>query len=365
MQDFDLIQKFGHEQVTFFTDKSSGLKAIIAIHDTTFGPALGGCRMLPYGSDEEALMDVLRLSQGMTYKAVAAGLKLGGGKAVIIGDAKKQKSPALFRAFGRCVNTLGGRYITAEDVGTDVNDMEYVHGETPFVTGIDPGHGGSGNPAPFTAFGTLQGIKAAVEHKLGKGLAGVRVALQGLGSVGWQLAGLLKEEGAVLIVTDVDKDKLDRARKELRVEEVVSPDEIYSVNADVFAPCALGAGVNDETISKMKFKVIAGAANNQLKELRHGEELHKRGILYAPDYVVNAGGLINVYVELEGYNKERSMRLCRNIYTNTKQVFEISEREGVPTHAAADRMVEMRLAEMGKVTPRFSTYSREKFDKRR
>lgn len=364
MQDYELIEKYGHEQVSFFYDKDTGLKAIIGIHSTTLGPALGGCRMWTYDSDEEALLDVLRLSQGMTYKAAAAGLKLGGGKAVIIGDAKKHKSDALFRTFGKCVNTLNGRYITAEDVGTDVNDMEYIRMETPYVTGIDKAQGGSGNPAPFTAYGVLQGLKAAVEFKMKTDLNKVRVAIQGLGQVGTFLAKQLKEEGAIIIGADIDEANIERARQEVEIDEIVKPEEIFDVSCDVFAPCALGSSINDKTIDQLKCKIVAGAANNQLKESRHGEILHEKGILYAPDYVINAGGLINVYVELEGYNKDRAMRLCRNIFTSTSQVFEISEKENLPPHAAANRMVERKLDQMSKVNPRFNTFPREKFDKR-
>jgi leucine dehydrogenase len=278
----------------------------------------------------------------------------------------KDKNEALFRTFGKAVNTLNGRYITAEDVGTSVHDMEWVHMETPFVTGVDQAVGGSGNPAPFTAFGTLQGMKAAVEYKLGaKSLKGVKVAMQGLGSVGWNLAKLLKDEGAVIIATDIDAERCERAKKEIGVDEIVKTDDIFGVSCDVFSPNALGASINDKTLDQLKCKVVCGAANNQLEDERHGVELTKRKILYSPDFVVNAGGLINVYVELEGYNAERSRNLCKTIYTNTKEVFMIAENEGIPTHLAADRLAEKRINAMAKVAPRFNTFSREKFDKRR
>lgn len=366
MEIFERVKGYGHEQVVFFQDKTSGLKAIVAIHDTTLGPALGGCRMWSYASDEEALIDVLRLSQGMTYKAAAAGLKLGGGKAVIIGDPKKDKSEILFRAFGKCVNTLNGRYITAEDVGTDVNDMEFIYMETPYVTGVDQALGGSGDPAPFTAYGVLQGMKASIEAKLRtSSFAGVKVAVQGLGHVGWHLTKLLRDEGATIIATDIDPEICAKAKKELGVAEIVDPNEIYDVTADVFAPCALGAIINDQTVERLKVKVVSGAANNQLKEDRHGEILARRKILYMPDYVINAGGLINVYVELEGYSRDRAIRLCRNIYYNCKTVYEISEKEGMPTYRAADRMVEKRIESISRIKPHFNTFPRGDFDKRR
>lgn len=366
MKYFETVESEGHEQVTFFYDRASGLKAIVAIHDTTLGPALGGTRMWPYKSEDEALTDVLRLSRGMTYKAAAAGLRLGGGKAVIIGDPKKDKSPALFRAFGKCVNTLGGRYITAEDVGTSVEDMEYVFEETRYVTGVDIAHGGSGDPSPFTAYGTLQGIKASVEHKLGKKeLKGLKVSIQGLGHVGHHLAGYLKKEGAVVFATDIDEDRCKRAKEESVVDEIVAPDEIYGLDVDVFAPCALGAVVNDQTLDQFRCSIITGAANNQLATLKHGDILQQKGILYAPDYVVNAGGLMNVYIELEGYSEVRARRICNGIFGNVMTVFKISDRDQVAPAIAADRMVEERLETMTRVAPHFNTFPKEKFDRRR
>jgi len=355
-----------HEQVSFFYEKESGLKAIVAIHSTTLGPALGGLRMWPYATDEEALVDVLRLSQGMTYKAAAAGLKLGGGKAVIIADPKKDKSDYLFRAFGKAVHSLGGRYITAEDVGTDVHDMETIRMETPFVTGVDRDHGGSGNPAPFTAYGTFMGLKAGVERKLGVTTTkGLTVAIQGMGNVGWELAKLLIDEGARIVATDIDDGRLEQAKAELGVHSVVKPNEIYSVDCDVFAPCALGAVINDETVEILKAKVIAGSSNNQLKEHRHGEILDKLGILYVPDYVLNAGGLINVYTELGVYSRTRSLRFCKKIYHNCNKVFDISERDGIPSFLAADRMAQERVEHFGRMKAHFNVYDREAFDKRK
>jgi len=366
MNYFNLKDFSGHEQVSFFYDAESGLKAIIAIHNTLLGPALGGVRMWNYATDEEALIDALRLSKGMTYKSAATGLKLGGGKAVIIGDPKKQKTELLMRTFGKAVQSLGGRYITAEDVGTDVQDMEYIRQETFFVTGIEKDHGGSGSPAPFTAFGVFQGLRAGVERKFKqKDLSGLTVAVQGLGNVGWELAKLLLEAKAKVIGADIDEKRAQAAKKELGVHEIVHVDEIYSVACDVFAPCALGAIINDNTIDKIKAKVIAGAANNQLKDAHHGDVLYKKGVLYVPDYILNAGGLINVYTELEGYSRTRSLRYCKRIYDNCHKVFDISEKEGKSTYLAADRMVEQRLSDISLLQNRFNTFNREAFDKRK
>jgi leucine dehydrogenase len=342
MDFFQQMVEMGHERVLFCSNPEVGLQAIIAVHSTVLGPGLGGCRMWPYGSTEEALTDVLRLSRGMTYKAAAAGLNLGGGKAVIIGDAKKDKTEELFRAFGRYVESLNGFYITAEDVGTGTEDMEVVHHETRWVTGLPPELGGGGDPSPVTAFGTLQGIKAAVQHLGDDSLKGRSVAVQGLGSVGYNLARFLRDEGAKVFGTDIDPETTARAREELGVE-IVPIDEILEVECDVVAPCALGAVINDDSIPKLRCRVVAGAANNQLKEDRHGQELHDRGILYAPDYVINAGGLINVYNELVGYNREVAMRMARGIFANMARLFEISRAQSIPTYLAADRLAEERI----------------------
>jgi leucine dehydrogenase len=305
--------------------------------------------MWPYKSMDEALTDVLRLSQGMTYKAAVAGLNLGGGKAVIVGDPKKDKSEALFRAFGQYVDSLGGLYITAEDVGTDMEDMELILTETRWVTGVSPAHGGSGDPSPVTAYGVLQGMKAAAlwrrrDANGDRPLDGKSVAIQGLGSVGLYLAGYLAEEGAKLFGCDIDPEATAEAASKHGVE-IVPPDEIYDVECDVFAPCALGAVLNDDTIPRLRCQLIAGAANNQLADgTRHGKELTDRGILYAPDFVINAGGLINVYNELTGeYNQDRALRMTRGIYLNLTRVFEIAEQEGIPTSNAADRVAEERI----------------------
>ncbi len=342
---FHQMAGMGHERVLFCSNPDVGLQAIIAVHSTVLGPGLGGVRMWPYPSMEEALTDVLRLSRGMTYKAAAAGLNLGGGKAVIIGDPKKDKSEALFRCFGEYVESLGGFYITAEDVGTDMEDMEVILTETRWVTGVSPAQGGGGDPSPVTAFGVLQGIKAAVRWTFGDAsLAGRSVAIQGLGSVGFHLATYLKEEGAKLFGADLDPDTCERARSELGVE-IVPVGEILQVPADVVAPCALGASLNDDTIPELRCRIVAGAANNQLAdEERHGRALADRGILYAPDFVLNAGGLISVYNELmTSYHRERAMRMTRGIYLNMMRVFEISRDEGIAPALAADRVAEERI----------------------
>jgi len=346
---FESISKTEHEEVVFCHNKDAGLKAIIAIHNTVLGPALGGTRMWPYATEQEALNDVLRLSRGMTYKAAVSGLNLGGGKAVIWGDPNKDKSEALFRAFGRFVNSLNGRYITAEDVGIDVNDMEYVLRETEYVTGVHQVHGGSGDPSPFTAYGTLQGLMAALNVKFGNEDVGkYSYAVQGVGHVGMEFVKLLHERGAKIFVTDINKDAVQRAVDEYGAE-AVGLDEIYDVPADIYSPTALGGTLNENTIDRIKAKVICGAANNQLANEAIGDELHRRGVLYAPDYAVNAGGLMNVSLEIDGYNRERAMRMLRTIYFNLGRIFEISQRDGIPTYRAADRMAEERITAIGKL----------------
>lgn len=353
MGPFELISKHGeHEEVLFCHDKNVGLKAIIAIHNTALGPALGGTRMWNYKSEEEALIDVLRLSKGMTYKAAAAGLNLGGGKAVIIGDPKTQKTEGLFRAFGHFVNSLNGKYITAEDVGTGVQDMEHVYMETPWVTGIPKDFGGSGDPSPYTAHGVLMGIKAAASEKFGSdSLKGMRIAVQGLGNVGSNLVKYLVEEGAQITVADIDMNRVKKCVDQFGAK-AVNVDEILSVDCDIQAPCAMGAIVNDQTIGQFKCKVIAGGANNQLAEPRHGDQLRELGILYAPDYVINAGGLMNVFVELEGYSPERAFEKTRKVYDNVKKVFEIAKRDNIGTHTAADRVAEERIQTIGRLKQR-------------
>ncbi len=341
---FEHLEKHDYEQLVFCQDRSSGLRAIIAIHDTTLGPALGGARMWTYASEVEAIEDALRLARGMTYKNAAAGLNLGGGKAVIIGDPRKDKSEALFRAFGRYIQGLNGRYITAEDVGTTVSDMDMVREETDFVTGISPEFGSSGNPSPVTAYGVYRGMKAAVKEVFGSdSLEGKVVAVQGIGNVAYALCRHLHEEGAKLIVTDINKEAVNRAVQEFNAA-AVDPKDIYSVECDIYSPCALGATLNDITIPKLKAKVIAGSANNQLKDSKHGDMLHEKGIVYAPDYIINAGGVINVADELYGYNRDRAMRKVETvIYHNIEKVIAISKRDQIPTYKAADRIAEERI----------------------
>ncbi|MFE4705840.1 branched-chain amino acid dehydrogenase [Peribacillus simplex] len=346
MEIFKYLEKYDYEQLLFCQDKQSGLKAIIAIHDTTLGPALGGTRMWTYASEEDAIEDALRLSRGMTYKNAAAGLNLGGGKTVIIGDPRKDKNEEMFRAFGRYIQGLNGRYITAEDVGTTVEDMDLIHEETDFVTGISPAFGSSGNPSPVTAYGVYRGMKAAAKEAFGTdSLEGKVVAVQGVGNVSYNLCRHLHEEGAQLIVTDINKESVARAVESFGAT-AVNPDEIYGVDCDIYAPCALGAVINDHTINQIKAKVIAGAANNQLKEPVHGDQIHEKGIIYAPDYVINAGGVINVADELLGYNRERALKKVETVYDTIERVIEIAKRDQIPTYKAADRMAEERIARM-------------------
>lgn len=340
------MEKYNYEQLVFCQDKDSGLKAIIAIHDTTLGPALGGLRMWPYATEEEAIEDALRLARGMTYKNAAAGLNLGGGKTVIIGDPRKDKNEAMFRALGRFIQGLNGRYITAEDVGTTVEDMDIIHEETDYVTGISPAFGSSGNPSPVTAYGVYKGMKAAAKTAFGSdSLEGKTVAVQGVGHVAYSLCEHLHKEGAHLIVTDINEEAVKRAVDAFGATSVL-PNDIYGVDCDIFAPCALGAVINDDTIPQLKAKVIAGSANNQLKEDRHGDILHEKGIVYAPDYVINAGGVINVADELLGYNHERAMKKVEGLYDRLMEIFNIAERDGLPSYKAADRLAENRINTM-------------------
>jgi len=343
MNIFEKVEPGGYEQLVFCHDRETGLKAIISIHDTTLGPALGGVRMWPYKSEQEAVDDVLRLARGMTYKAAAAGLNLGGGKSVIIGDSSRDKTPKLLRAFGRFVESLGGRYITAEDVGTCQKDMDIIAGETKYVTGRDPSAGGSGDPSPFTALGVLYGIRAAVKYLYGtESLAGKRVAVQGTGNVGYHLCSLLFKEGVELIAADINQKSLEAVVKEFGAQ-AVGTDEIYSTECDIFAPCALGGIINDHTVERLRCRIVAGSANNVLLEDRHGELLEERKILYVPDYVINAGGLINVAGELEGYDRQQVLKQVEKIYDNVARVLAIASREIIPTYLAADRLAEERL----------------------
>ena len=341
---FENISEMGHEQVVVCHDPVSGYRGIIAIHSTVLGPALGGTRFWAYASDGEAFTDVLRLSRGMTYKNAVAGLNLGGGKAVIIGDNRTTSRELVFRAHGRFVESLGGRYVTAEDVGTSPADMDYVHMETDYVAGL---HGRSGDPSPVTARGVFRAIQASARFRWGSDdLAGKTIALQGCGHVGYYLAKELHQAGAKLIVTDIDAERVRRVVDETGASPV-APDEIYGVQADIFTPCALGGIINDTTIPKLKVEIVAGGANNQLLEERHGDTLEEKGILYAPDYVANAGGVINVYSELAGWDASRSLRKADEIYHTILGVFEIAKADGIPTYVAADRLAERRLREVG------------------
>lgn len=350
---FKYMEKYDYEQLVFCQDEASGLKAIIAIHDTTLGPALGGARMWTYATEENAIEDALRLARGMTYKNAAAGLNLGGGKTVIIGDPFTDKNEEMFRALGRFIQGLNGRYITAEDVGTTVIDMDLIHEETNYVTGISPAFGSSGNPSPVTAFGVYRGMKAAAKEAFGTDiLDGRTVSVQGLGNVAYKLCEYLHNEGAKLIVTDINQAAIDRVVNDFGAI-AVGPNEIYAQDVDIFSPCALGAILNDDTIPQLKAKVIAGSANNQLQESRHGDQLHEIGIVYAPDYVINAGGVINVADELYGYNQDRALKRVEGIYDSIEKIFAISRRDNIPTYIAANRLAEDRIARVAKSRSQF------------
>lgn len=339
-----------HEQVVFCNDHNTGLKAIIAIHNTALGPALGGTRMWKYNNEAEALRDVLRLSRGMSYKAAISGLNLGGGKAVIIGDSRTDKSEALMRRFGKFVNSLSGKYITAEDVGIGTKDMEYVYMETKHVTGIPEWLGGSGDPSPVTAFGVYMGMKASAKKTWGNdSLTGKKVLVQGVGHVGENLVRHLTKEGAKVFINDIFEDKLKALNAETKAE-IVMGDGIFDLDIDIYAPCALGATLNDNTLSRLKCSIIAGAANNQLEdENKHGKLLLEKGVTYAPDFVINAGGLINVYSELQGYNKNAALSQAENIYNTTLNIFKTSEEQKISTHQAARQLAEKRINEVGNI----------------
>ena len=346
---FERVSKTNHEQVVYCNDESTGLKAIIAIHNTTLGPALGGCRMYPYKTEQEALVDALRLSRGMTYKASIANLNLGGGKAVIIGDPSSDKSEVLLRSFGNFVESLNGKYITAEDVGMSVHDMEFIRMETNHVTGIKRAMGGSGDPSILTALGVFVGMKAALKKRLGiTSIRDLKVGIQGFGKVGYHLCSNLQKEGAIIYGYDIDKSKLDTVVDEFGVIPV-SNKELISLDLDVFSPCALGAVVNPETIKKMKCSVIAGAANNQLeKESRDSKLLLSKKIMYVPDYVINAGGLMNVSNELQGYNKEKARYQVEGIYYILMRIFDYAATNNISTLEAANLLAERRINEFAK-----------------
>ncbi|CAA0203068.1 Glu/Leu/Phe/Val family dehydrogenase [Tenacibaculum maritimum] len=334
----------GHEQIVFCNDEDTGLKAIIGIHNTVLGPALGGTRMWQYNNEWEALNDVLRLSRGMTFKAAITGLNLGGGKAVIIGDAKTQKNDALMRKFGEYVNSLSGKYITAEDVGMETRDMDIIREVTPHVTGISESKGGAGNPSPVTAYGVYMGMKAASKYQFGAdNLEGKKVLVQGVGHVGETLVKHITDEGGQVFLNDINEARLAELSKKYNANVILGND-IYGLDVDIYAPCALGATINDSTINQLKAKVIAGAANNQLAdEIKHGKMLKDKGIAYAPDFLINAGGIINVYAELEGYNRDEINRKTENIYNTTLDIFNLSAKEDITTHNAALNIAQSRI----------------------
>ncbi len=341
MSIFDHPEFDNHEEVVFCHDRDSGLKAIIAIHNRNLGPALGGCRMWPYASDDEALTDALRLSRGMTYKSALADLALGGGKSVIIGDSRTMKSDALFRAMGRFVDSLGGRYTIAEDVGVGVDDIDIMGQETAHVAGR--GGDGVGDPSPATAYGVYKGIQAAVAHKLGHAsLQDLRISVQGVGAVGYHLCRYLHQAGGKLVVTDIDVESVRRVVEEFGAE-AVDLEDIYDADVDIYAPCALGASVNDETIPRLRAKIVAGSANNQLAEARHGSDLAERGILYAPDYVINAGGVIHVSYEGGTFDAARVRSHIGRIGKTLTEIFERAASKRIPTSDAADRLAEERF----------------------
>lgn len=343
MKVFDTLNSMGHEQVVLCSDPVTGLRAIIAVHDTSLGPALGGTRMWRYDSDEAAITDALRLSRGMTYKAAVSGVNLGGGKAVIIGDARTDKSESLFRAYGRMVETLRGRYITAEDVGTSVRDMEWIRMETKYVTGVG-GAGGSGDPSPVTALGVYSGMKAAAKFTWGSdSLANKRVVVQGAGNVASHLVHSLTKEGAKVFVTDIYAEKA-KALAAASGATVIAPEEVFTTECDIFSPNALGAILNDETIPQLSCNIVCGGANNQLQvEDKHGKMLKERNIVYAPDYVVNSGGLMNVASEVEGYDRDKVMRQAEGIYDITMNILTMAKERNILTFEASNAIAEERL----------------------
>ncbi|WP_070786700.1 Glu/Leu/Phe/Val family dehydrogenase [Flavobacterium crassostreae] len=335
-----------HEQIVFCNDKDTGLKAIIGIHNSVMGPALGGTRMFDYANEWEALNDVLRLSRGMTYKAAITGLNIGGGKAVIMGDAKTKKTPELMRKFGEFVHGLSGRYITAEDVGMETKDMDLVRDVTPYVTGISEERGGSGNPSPVTALGVYMGMKAAAKYQFGSdSLAGKKILVQGVGHVGETLVEYLTKEGAVVFLADINHEKLAQVSQKYQAS-IYTGEDLYTADVDIYAPCAMGATINDATVHKIQAKVIAGAANNQLaNENIHGAILQERGILYAPDFLINAGGIINVYAELAHYGKAEITSKTQNIYDTTLEILNYATANGITPHHAALRIAQNRIDE--------------------
>jgi leucine dehydrogenase len=334
-----------HEQIIFCNDKDTGLKAIIAIHSTALGPSLGGTRMWQYKTEAEALNDVLRLSRGMTYKAAISGLQLGGGKAVIFGDSKTEKTPEMFTRYGEFIESLNGKYITAEDVGTSTSDMVNVRKATKHVTGLPENMGGGGDPSPVTAYGVYMGMKASAKECWGTdSLSGKKIALQGVGHVGENLLRHITEEGAIVYVTDINQEHLKTVAAKYGAQ-IVSLDGIYDVDMDIYAPCALGATLNTENINRLKCSVVSGAANNQLADENiHGSMLRDKGILYAPDFLINAGGLINVFSELKGYDRESALDHTRHIYDTTLEIFSKAKQNNITTVEAAKKIAEERIA---------------------
>ena len=362
---FGQLANMQHEQVVFCSRPEVGLKAIIAIHNTTLGPALGGTRMWKYNSEQAAIKDALRLSRGMTYKAAISGLNFGGGKAVIIGDSRTDKTEAMFRTFGKLIDGLSGRYITAEDVGMTEREMSWIFSETKYVTGIPKSLGGSGDPSPVTAYGVYMGMKAAAKKAYGSdSLTGKRIGIQGAGSVASHLAKYLKKENAAIFITDIFEEKAKDVAENIGAE-VVTPDEIYTLNLDVFSPCALGGVVNDDTINHFSCDIIAGGANNILDhEDKHGEKLHDRGILFAPDYVINAGGIINISSEIHGYNEDLAMEKTSQIYDTLLNVFQYSEDHNLTPVEASNILAENRIRSVGR-TKTIHTSTSDFFEQRR
>ena len=355
MSVFEEIESRGHEQIVFCSDTHVGLQAIIAIHNTSLGPALGGTRMWTYATGDDALRDAIRLSRGMTYKAAIAGLNLGGGKGVIIGDPNKDKTEALFRTYGRFIEGLAGRYITAEDVGTTEREMEWVRMETKYVTGTSKALGGSGDPSPVTAFGVFVGMKASAKEVFGSdSLKGKRIIVQGAGNVASHLCRHLAQEGAQITITDIFEQKAKKVAKAVK-GTYVKPEKIFSTAADIFAPCALGGILNDETIPRLKVGIVAGGANNQLlDEKKHMQMLVDRKILFAPDFAINAGGLINVANELEGYSEDRALKQAEGIYDILTEIFRKARSERIPTSIAANRLAEARIARISGIKQIYS-----------
>jgi leucine dehydrogenase len=345
------MEKYDFENVLICQDRAIGFKAVIAMHDTTLGPATGGCRMWQYASEMEAIEDALRLARGMTYKYAAAGVNLGGGKAVIMGDPYRKDREPVFRVLGKFINRLGGKYITGEDVGTTLKDMEYIRMETPYVVTLPTYLGGAGDIAPMTAFGTIQAMRACAKEVFGTdSLEGRSVSVQGLGAVGYNVVKQLSELKARMIVTDINAERVNRVVKEFSVR-TVPPENIYSTEAEIYSPCALGATISDESLRKLKCKIICGCANNQLKEERHGDQVQKMGILYAPDYITNAGGTIfdTDRLGVGGVNYERGKEKVSRIYQTMEQIIQISKQERIPTYLAADRMAEERIHQIAQV----------------